>query len=74
MGTSALITSTPIEFPADNGVAAEEATWDLNDFESACFRVHTKVFEEIGGEGLTKSDSVNIFSVKQEPFDDDFFT
>ena len=72
MGTSALITSTPIEFPAANGVATDAATGALNDFESACFRVHAKVFEE--SEGVTKSDSVNIFSVKQDPFDDDFFT
>ena len=35
------------------------------------FRVHAKVFEE---SHVPKSDSVNIFSVKQDPFDDDFFT
>ena len=70
----ASITSTPIEFPA-NGV--EDAPVDagaLGEFESACFRVHAKVIEESGGGGVPKSDSVNIFAVKQDPFDDDFFT
>jgi hypothetical protein len=48
----------------------------LNDFESACFRVHAKVFDEDeSGESsiVPKSDSINIFAVKKDPFDDDFF-
>ena len=64
---------------ASNEDAATDA---LSAFENACFRVHAKVFKEDGsgsgvgdepGAGVPKSDSINIFSVKEDPFDDDIF-
>ena len=64
-GVSTSGTPTILEDDFDqDGILGEEAN---------AFRIHAKVLESSDDSGLTKSDSVNIFSVKTDPFEDDFF-
>ena len=70
----------PVSAPAPIASIAETELFDLS---SCPFKVHAKVVPpsdkrescstDVWGESLTKSDSVNIFTIKDDPFDDDFF-
>ena len=64
-GVSASVTPTIFEDVFDQDVILGE--------ETSSFKIHAKVLDSSDDSGLTKSDSVNIFSVKADPFDDDFF-
>ena len=63
---SASVTPTIFEDVFDQDVI-------LGGEETSSFKIHAKVLDSSDDSGLTKSDSVNIFSVKADPFDDDFF-
>ncbi len=65
----------PVNAPENGNVEEEEDVFSSDQIlDEGGFKVRAK---ECGGEqegdGVPKSDSVNIFTIKDDPFDDDFF-